>query len=136
MEAWSGRLRDAKVRLATLVQDGCPDGIERIRVLLAWAGVPARESTGGLKYYDMAVQQQLLAEDADLILTALATGSPSPAQLDGAAELFGSLEWTGAHGKQLPEPLRSMLIRHVRAVGTDPMRFRMRHGYYGAKRSA
>lgn len=86
----------------------------------------------------MAVQQQLLAEDPDLILTALATGSgsPSPAQLDGAAELFGSLEWTGAHGKQLPEQLRSMLIRHIQAVGTDPMRFRMRHGYYGAKRSA
>src|SRR5262249_10671183 len=88
LEAWSGGLRAAKARLATLVQDGYPDGIERVRVLLAWAGVPARESTGGLKWYDMAVQQQLLAEDPDLILTALAPRPPSPAQLDGAAELF------------------------------------------------
>ncbi|MFD7262679.1 hypothetical protein [Streptomyces sp. NPDC059874] len=136
LEAWSGRLRDAKARLAALVQDGYPDGIERIRVLLAWAGVPARESTGGLKWYDMAVEQQLLAEDPDLILAALAARPLSPAQLDGAAQLFGSLEWTGAHGKQLPEPLRSMLIGHIQADGTDPMRFRMRHGYYGAERSA
>ncbi|MEV0695674.1 hypothetical protein [Streptomyces sp. NPDC050388] len=135
-QAWSGRLRDAKARLAALVQDDYPDGIKRIRALLAWAGVPARESTGGLKWYDMAVQQLLLAEDADLILTALATRPPSPAQLDGAAQLFASLEWTGAHGKQLPEPLRSMLLGHIQADGTDPMRFRMRHGYYGAERSA
>ncbi|MFD0501918.1 hypothetical protein ACFQ0G_01265 [Streptomyces chiangmaiensis] len=136
LEAWSGRLRDAKARLATLVRHGYPDGIERIRVLLAWAGIPARESTGGLKWYDMAVQQQLLAEDPDLILAALATRPPSPAHLDGAAQLFASIEWTGAHGKQLPEPLRSMLIGHIEADGTDPMRFRMRHGYYGAERSA
>ncbi|MFI1567916.1 hypothetical protein ACH4ZX_33670 [Streptomyces sp. NPDC020490] len=135
-EAWSGRLRDAKARLAARVEDDYPDGIERIRALLAWAGVPARESTGGLKWYDMAVQHLLLAEDADLILTALATGSPSPAQLDGAAQLFASLEWTGAQGKHLPEPLRSMLIEHIRADGTDPMRFRMHHGYYGAEQSA
>lgn len=136
LEAWSGRLRDAKARLATLVQHGYPDGIERIRVLLAWAGIPARESTGGLKWYDMAIQQHLLAEDPDLILAALATRPPSPAHLDGAAQLFASLEWTGAHGKQLPEPLRSTLIEHIQADGTDPMRFRMRHGYYGAERSA
>jgi hypothetical protein len=136
LEAWSGHLRDAKARLATLVQHSYPDGIERIRVLLAWAGISARESTGGLKWYDMAVEQQLLAEDPDLVLAALATRPPSQAQLDGAAQLFASLEWTGAHGKQLPEPLRSMLIGHIQADGTDPMRFRMRHGYYGAERSA
>jgi hypothetical protein len=136
LEAWSHRLRDAKARLATLVQDGYPDGTERIRALLAWAGVAARESASGLKWYDMAVQQLLLAEDPDLIVAALATGSPGPGQLDGAAELFSSLEWTGAHGKDLPEPLRSMLIGHIRADGTDPMRFRMHHGYYGAEGSA
>jgi len=136
LETWSGRLRNAKARLAALARHGYPDEIERIRVLLAWAGIPARESTGGLKWYDMAVQQQLLAEDPDLVLTALAARPPSPAQLDGAAELFASPEWTGAHGKQLPEPLRSMLIGHIRADGTGPMRFRMRHGYYGAERSA
>ncbi|MFD4246832.1 hypothetical protein ACFWP3_35375 [Streptomyces sp. NPDC058525] len=136
LQARSGRLRDAEARLARLVHESYPDGVERIRILLAWAGVAARESTGGLMWYDMAIQQQLLSEDHELILTALATGSPSAAQLDGAAEIFGSLEWTGAHGKRLPEPLRSMLIGHIQADGTDPMRFRMRHGYYGAKRSA
>ncbi|MGF1427512.1 hypothetical protein [Kitasatospora sp. LaBMicrA B282] len=135
-EAWSDQLRDAKARLAKLVQDGSPDGIERTRALLAWAGVSARESTGGLKWYDIAVQQLLLAEDPALILASLATGLPSPGQLDGAAQLFSSFEWTGAHGKDLPEPLRSMLIGHIQADGTDPMRFRMRHGYYGAERSA
>ncbi|MFI9332522.1 hypothetical protein ACIGZJ_33945 [Kitasatospora sp. NPDC052868] len=135
LEAWSDRLREAEARLAKLVQDGHPDGIERIRVLLAWAGTSARESTGGQKWYDTAVEQLLLAEDPDLILTALATGSPSPVQLDGAAQLFGSLDWTGTHGKDLPEPLRSVLIGHIRADGTDPMRLRMRHGHYGAERS-
>ena len=89
LEAWSGRLRDAKARLATLIQHGYPDGIERIRALLAWVGIPARESTGGLKWYDMAVQQQLLAEDHDLILAALTARPPSPGHLDGAAQLFG-----------------------------------------------
>ncbi|MER7468807.1 hypothetical protein [Streptomyces sp. NPDC097981] len=84
----------------------------------------------------MAVQQQMLAEDPDLILAALTTRPPSPAQLDGAAQLFGSPEWTGAHGKQLPEPLRSMLIGHIQADGTDPMRFRMCHGHYDAEPSA
>ncbi|MBC2904278.1 hypothetical protein [Streptomyces cupreus] len=135
LEAWSRRLQDAKDRLATLVRHRCPGAVERIRVLLAWAGIPSRESTGGLKWYDMAVQQQLLAEDPDLILAALTTRSPSPVQLDGAAALFGSQEWISVHGKQLPEPLRSMLIAHIQAEGTDAMRFRLRHGYYGAERS-
>ena len=76
-----------------------------------------------------------IAEHPELILAALAPRAPSPAQLDGAAQLFGSLEWTTAHGKELPEPLRSLLIEHIRTDGTDPMRFRMRHGSYGAERS-
>ncbi|MFF3430585.1 hypothetical protein [Streptomyces sp. NPDC002602] len=129
LEAWAGQLRDVQARLATLIHHCHPDAIERIRVLLGWAGIPAREPGGGLKWYDMAVQQQLLAEDPDLILAALAT-SPSPAQLDGAAQLFGSLDWTGAHGRRLPEPVRSLLVGHIQAAGTDPMRFRLRHGYY------
>ena len=77
----------------------------------------------------MAVEQLLLAEDPDLVIAALATGTPSPGQLDGAAQLFSSFEWTTAHGRDLAEPLRSMLIAHIQADGTDPMRFRMRHGY-------
>lgn len=136
LEAWSDRLREAEARLAALVLRGYPDHIERIRVLMAWGGVPARESTGGLKWYDIAVQRLLLAEDPDLILTALTTRPPSPAQLDGAAALFASMEWTTEHGKQLPEPLRSMLIGHIQAEGTAPMRFRMSHGYYGAEECA
>ncbi|MET9880997.1 hypothetical protein ABZZ36_41385 [Actinacidiphila glaucinigra] len=136
LDAWSDRLRDAEARLAALVQDGYPDGNERIRVLLAWAGTSARESTGGLMWYDTAVQQLLLAEDPDLILTALATTSPSPVQLDGAVQFFSSPEWTGAYGRYLPEPLRSMLVGHIQADGTDPMRFRLHHGYYGAEQPA
>ncbi|MFF3691416.1 hypothetical protein [Streptomyces sp. NPDC002187] len=134
-EAWSRRLQDAEDRLAALTQHRYPDGIERIRALLAWAGIPARESTGGLKWHDMTVQRQLLAEAPDLILATFAARPLSPVQLDGAAELFGSFEWTRAHGRQLPEPLKSMLIGHIQADGTDAMRFRMRHGYYGGERS-
>lgn len=95
----------------------------------------ARESIGGLKWYDSAVQRQLLAEDPDHILAALTVRQPNPAQLDGAAQLFASFEWTGAYGRQLPEPLRSMLIEHIRTHGTEPMKFRMRHGYHGAEQS-
>ncbi|MFC7330998.1 hypothetical protein [Marinactinospora rubrisoli] len=118
-----------------LVQDVHPDGIERIRVLPAWAGVSGREPTGGLRRSDKAVREQLLAEDPGLVVTALATGSPSPAQLDGAAELFGSFEWTGVHGRRLAEPLRSMLIGHIPADGTDRMRGLLGRGRCGAGRS-
>lgn len=135
-QAWSDRLREAEARLATLVRDRHPDKIERVRVLLAWAGISAGESAGGLMWYDMVIERMLLAEDPDLVITALVTGAPNAARLDGAAQLFGSLEWTRAHGKDLPEPLRSMLIGHIRADGTDQMRFLMRHGHYGAERSA
>ncbi|MEU5322317.1 hypothetical protein AB0G67_37055 [Streptomyces sp. NPDC021056] len=133
--AWSRRLQEAKDRLAALSRQRYPDGIERIRVLLAWAGIPSRESTGGLQWYDLAVQEQLLGEDAALVLAAAATRPSSPDRLDGAAELFGSTKWTEAHGRGLPKPLRSMLSEHIRADGTDAMRFRMSHGYYGAKRT-
>ncbi|MFB7618694.1 hypothetical protein [Kitasatospora sp. NPDC056181] len=133
---WSRGLRDAEERLAALTRLHHPEATERIRALLAWAGVPAREATGGLKWYDLAVQRQLLAEDPDLVLAAFAARPPSPAQLDGAAGLFSSTEWIEAHGRQLPEPLRSTLIGHIEADGTEPMRFRLRHGYYGAERTA
>lgn len=134
-EDWSDGRQDAEDRLAALTRHRHPDGIERIRALLAWAGSASRESTGGLMWYDMAVQRQLLAEAPELVLAALAARPASPVQLDGAAQLFDSLEWTGSQGKQLPEPLRSTLIGHIEATGTDAMRFRMRHGYFGAERS-
>ncbi|GAA4258770.1 hypothetical protein GCM10022255_080720 [Dactylosporangium darangshiense] len=50
-------------------------------------------------------------------------------QLDGAAELFTCFGWTRPLRAEVPEPLRSQLIAHVTATGTEPMRFRMRHGY-------
>ncbi|MGW0702361.1 hypothetical protein ACWD0A_24200 [Streptomyces sp. NPDC002867] len=79
--------------------------------------------------------RHLLTEDPGLVLAACAVSPLSPVQLDGAAELFSAVEWTRAQGKQLPEPLRSLLIEHIRADGTDAMRFRMHHGYYGAERT-
>ncbi|MFI9723869.1 hypothetical protein ACIHFE_30140 [Streptomyces sp. NPDC052396] len=133
LDAWPHPMPDAEDRLAALTRHHYPDAIERIRLLLAWAGIPSRESTGSQMWYDTAVQRQLLAEDPDVVLAALTARPPGPAQLDGAAELFSSFEWTSAHGKHLPEPLRSVLIAHIQADGTDPMRFRMHHGYYGAE---
>ncbi|GAA1139271.1 hypothetical protein GCM10009664_04760 [Kitasatospora gansuensis] len=133
--AWSQQLDDAEDRLTALVHQHYPDPIERIRTLLAWAGVPTREPTSGSTWYDMAVLRLLHDEPADLVLAALAAHPPSPAQLDGAAQLFSTLEWTKAHGRQLPEPQRSMLIGHIQSDGTDSMRYRLNHGYYGAERT-
>jgi hypothetical protein len=134
-EAWSDDLQHADDRLATLARQRYPDSSERIRLLLAWAGVSARRSSGGLKWYDMAVLRQLLAEHPGLVLTACAVSPLAPAQLDGAAELFSTIEWTRAQSRELPEPLSSLLIEHIRADGTGAMRFRMDHGYYGAERT-
>ncbi|MGV9451599.1 hypothetical protein [Streptomyces sp. NPDC003635] len=131
-EGWSRRLRQSEDRLAALLRRTYPDGIERVRVLLAWAGIASREPGGGQKWYDAVVQRRLLAEDPSLILAVSSERPLSRAQLDGAAELLASLPWTTAHGRQLPEPLRSMLLGHIQADGTDAMRFRARHGYYGA----
>lgn len=134
-EAWSRQLDDAENRLAALVQQHYPDAIERIRALLAWAGIRSRESSGGSMWYDIAVLRQLHDESSDLVLAALAAHPPGPAQLDGASELFGTLEWTKVHDRQLPEPQRSMLIGHIQAEGTDAMRRRLSWGYYGAERT-
>ncbi|MCX5009740.1 hypothetical protein OG765_01885 [Streptomyces sp. NBC_00555] len=135
-EAWSRQLDDARDRLAARIRQHYPDAIERIRALLAWAGICSRESTGGWKWYDMAVMRQLHDESPDLVLAALAAHPPSPAQLDGASELFCTVEWTKAHDRHLPEPQRSMLIGHIQADGTDTMRRRLSWGYYGAERTA
>lgn len=134
-EAWSRQLDDAEDRLAALIQQHYPDAIERIRALLAWAGTCSRESSGGSTWYDMVVLRQLHDEAPDLVLAALAAVSPSPAQLDGASELFCAPEWTKAHDRHLPEPQRSMLIGHIQADGTDAMRRRLSWGYYGAERT-
>ncbi|MDQ1012964.1 hypothetical protein QFZ82_007449 [Streptomyces sp. V4I23] len=134
-DAWSRGSQHAGERLGALARQQYPDSRERIRLLPAWAGISARRSSGGLQWYDMAVLRQLLTEDPGLVLAACAVSPLSPDQLDGAAELFSALEWTRAQGRQLPEPLRSLLIEHIRADGTDAMRFRMQHGYYGAERT-
>jgi hypothetical protein len=123
----------ASARFPVQLRRRYPDTTERIRVLLAWAGVTAREPSGGLRWYDQAVERQLLAEPSDAILAALTSPPPSPAHLDGAAQLFGSLEWTTKHGKQLPEPLKTTLAAHIRATGTAPMHTRLGWGYYGAE---
>ncbi|MER6350074.1 hypothetical protein ACWC10_35790 [Streptomyces sp. NPDC001595] len=133
--SWSGELRRAEERLAAAARREYPDSGERIRLLLAWAGTSTRSSSGGSMWYDAAVLRLLLAEDPALLLAACAAAPLSPAELDGAAVLFATVEWTTARGRQLPEPLRSWLIEHIEADGTDPMRFRMRHGYYGAERT-
>jgi hypothetical protein len=134
-EAWSDGRQHAGDRLAALVRQHHPDSGERIRLLLAWLGVSARRSSGGLKWYDMAVLRQLLAENPGLVLAACVETPLHPAQLDGAAELFSTVEWTKAQGRNLPEPLKSLLVEHIRADGTDAMRFRVNHGYYGAERT-
>jgi len=129
--SWSHHQGTAQDRLSAQMRHLYPETVERIRALLAWAGLPSQK-TGGRLWYELAVERLLLAEPTDAIFAALTTRPPSPAHLNGAAQLFGSLEWTTAHGRQLPEPVRTILITHIQANGTDPMRFRLRHGYYGA----
>ncbi|MGK5556546.1 hypothetical protein ACSNOI_33540 [Actinomadura kijaniata] len=110
-------MTDTKDRLGALARHRYPDGIARVRALLEWAGIPAREPGGGLRWYDMAVVDLLLAEPADLVFAALAASSPTPAMLDGAAELFCHLKWVETHGDRLPEPVSAMLTRHIQSTG-------------------
>jgi hypothetical protein len=133
-EAASRRETCAEERLADLVARRYPDAIERIRTLVAWAGFPPRHTTtGGAPWYELAPERMLLTEPTESVFNALTSASLTPSQLDGAAELFTSLEWTGSRRADIPESLRSVLIAHATATGTDPMKFRMRHGY-GAER--
>lgn len=127
-EAVTRREPYAERRLADFLARRIPDVIKRIRTLTAWAGVPAR-GNGGTYWYESVPQQLLLAESADTVLAALMIAPLSSGQLDGAAELFTCLDWTRPLRAEVPEPLRSQLIAHVTATGTEPMRFRMRHGY-------
>ena len=135
-EGASRRETGAEERLADLVARRYPDAIERIRTLMAWAGFPPRYTTtmGGTPWYELAPQRMLVAEPTESIFTALTSASLTPSQLDGAAELFTSFEWTDSRRADMPESLRSLLTAHVTATGTDPMKFRMCHGY-GAERT-
>ncbi|GGQ91426.1 hypothetical protein [Kitasatospora griseola] len=78
LEAWSGRAREAEAQLIAQVQQGFPDRTERIQVLSARAGASARAHTGGLTWYDRAVEQHLLAEEPGRVLAALTAGPPGP----------------------------------------------------------
>lgn len=131
-EAASRRVDGAEELLADLVVAQFPDTSERIQTLVAWAGFPARQ-TDGTPWYELAPQRMLLAESNESIFAALDSTFLTLEQLDGAAELFTSLDWTRPLRAEVPEPLRTRLITHVTATGTDPMKFRMRHGY-GASR--
>ncbi|MEU2180070.1 hypothetical protein [Streptomyces thermolilacinus] len=132
--AWSRELAAARDRLGALARSRHPDRGERVRHLLAWAGASARDGAGS-KWYETAVLHLLLAEGTGPVLDACTPTPLSPAQLDGCAELFATVEWTREQGGELPEPLRTRLVEHIHADGTDAMRFRVRHGYYGAGRA-
>ncbi|MFC0431463.1 hypothetical protein [Kutzneria buriramensis] len=115
----------AEERLVALVARLYPEPVERIRMLLAWAGFPPRQGDSGRPWHELAPQRMLLAEPVESIFAALAAEPPTAAHLDGAAELFTDLAWK----HEIPEPLRSRLVAHVEASGSKPMKFRMRHGY-------
>jgi hypothetical protein len=96
--------------------------------VVTWAGFPPRQTnTDGTPWYELAPQRILLAEPTESIFNALASASLTAGQLDGAAELFTSLEWTRSRRVDIPDSLNSLPIAHVTANGTDPMKFRMRH---------
>lgn len=129
-EAVSQREDDAEERLAELVAARFPDAAERIALLLAWAGFPAHAPPvpgGGTPWYELAPERMLLRESSESIFEVLASAPPTPAQLDGAAQLFTAMEWK--RRPHPPEPLRSALIAHVAATGTDAMKTRMSWGY-------
>jgi hypothetical protein len=128
-ESVSRREDGAEQALADLVARSYPDVTERIRTLAAWAGMSARNGDGGWYWYELVPQQMLLPEPTDAIFHALTSAPLTAAQLDGAAELFTCMKWTRPIRAEIPEPLRSTLITHVSATGTEPMKFRMRHGY-------
>lgn len=71
----------------------------------------------------------LLKERPEAVFAALASRPPAPAQLDGASELFASLDWRQQRRPAVPQPLRSLLIGYVERAGTEPMKFRMRPGH-------
>jgi hypothetical protein len=126
-EAASRREEGAEGRLAGAVRREYPAGEGRIRALLAWAGFPARHESG-TPWHEAAPERMLLQELPEAIFAALAA-RPTPAQMDGTAELFTCVAWGQQPRPAIPKPLRSLLIDHVKRTGTEPMKFRMRHGY-------
>ncbi|GLI00844.1 hypothetical protein [Phytohabitans aurantiacus] len=127
-EAASRREAGAEESLAALVRSRYPDAVERIRTLAAWAGFPPRQPSG-IPWHELAPERLLLTEPAESIFKALASAPLTPEQLDGAAELFTSTAWTRARRARIPRSLRSSLIAHVTATGTDPMKFRIASGF-------
>ena len=127
-EAASRREEGAEGRLADAVRREYPAEEDRVRVLLAWAGFPARHASG-TPWHELGAERMLLAEPPETVFAALAARPPLPAELDGAAELFTCLDWQKEPRPAIPPPLRSLLIAHVERTGTEPMKFRMRHGY-------
>ncbi|GAB7036869.1 hypothetical protein JCM9533A_07160 [Catenuloplanes niger JCM 9533] len=133
-EAVSQREDGAEERMAALAVEVFPVARTRIRTLVAWAGFSVRrpaEDGDGTPWHELAPQRMLLAEERDELIAALLSEPLTAAQLDGTAELVTSLKWQRA---PMPEPLRGALIAHVSSTGTEPMKFRMRHGY-GAGRT-
>ncbi|WP_027345692.1 hypothetical protein [Hamadaea tsunoensis] len=128
VEAASRREPGAEDKLITLLREHHPDRAERIAMLLAWASLAAR-STDGTPWHELIPRRMLLAESDEALLAVVTGGPLTPSQLDGAADLFTSLEWTRPPRSAIPESLRMELIAHVVATGTEPMKFRMRHGY-------
>lgn len=116
--------QDDELRLADLVAHRYPDAERRIRMLVAWAGFPARYTTtmGGTPWAELAPERMLLTEPAETVFAALTAAPLTAEQLDGATELVTTMEWTAG----LPEPLRAQLLEHVTATGTEGMLLRMR----------
>lgn len=71
---------------------------------MAWAGFPPRHTTtmGGTPWYELAPERMLLTEPTESIFNALASASLTLGQLDGAAELFTSLQWAGSQRADIP----------------------------------
>jgi hypothetical protein len=107
-----------------------PDQATRIRTLVAWAGFAARgEDREHAGRHETAPERMVRTEPPEAILHALLSAPLTSRQLDGTAELVTSSGWA----TPLPEALRVTLIAHVTSTGSEPMKFRMRHGY-GADR--
>jgi hypothetical protein len=122
-------LRDVRALAEWLAERGL-SRLRRVWLVLA----RARADDGRRRAARVAAAPPAPVYAAESIYAELAATPPTPAHLDGAAELFTCFEWAGSARAAIPGGLRSQLIAHVEATGTEPMKFRMRHGC-GAERS-